>query len=61
MKIGANYSGNGISEFTVWAPLIQAAAVKLLSKPERLIPMKKDESGYWKTVVDNVPPGTLYL
>ncbi len=61
MKIGANYSGNGISEFTVWAPLIQDAAVKLLSKPERLIPMKKDESGYWKAVVDNVPPGTLYL
>ncbi len=61
MKIGANYSRNGISEFTVWAPLIQDAAVKLLSKPERLIPMEKDESGYWKTVVDNVPPGSLYL
>jgi maltooligosyltrehalose trehalohydrolase len=61
MKIGANYSENGISEFTVWAPYIRDVAVKLLSEPERVIPMKKDESGYWKTVVDNVPPGTLYL
>ncbi|MEN8262194.1 MAG: malto-oligosyltrehalose trehalohydrolase [Nitrospirota bacterium] len=61
MKIGAKYSEKGICEFTVWSPFAKDVTLKLLSSPERLFPMKRDESGYWNTEVDNVHPGTLYL
>lgn len=61
MRIGADYLGNGRCEFNVWAPLLKDAAVKLVSPAERLIPMKKDNSGYWTALADDVYPGALYL
>ncbi len=61
MRIGANYLGEGRCEFVVWAPLLKAVSVKIVSPAERIIPMEQDNRGYWKTVVENVFPGSLYL
>ncbi len=68
MKIGANYLGNGKCEFIVWAPFVKNVELKIASSADaretlssRYIPMKKDESGYWRVIAGGVFPGTLYL
>ena len=61
MRPGARYLGNGASEFVVWAPLVKNMAVKVVSAPERLVPMERNESGYWTAMVSDLPPGTRYL
>ncbi|GJQ49001.1 malto-oligosyltrehalose trehalohydrolase [Candidatus Kuenenia stuttgartiensis] len=61
MRIGAHYLGNGTCEFVVWAPFLKSVAVKLISPDERLLPMKKDEKGYWKACVEDVYPGACYF
>jgi maltooligosyltrehalose trehalohydrolase len=60
MKIGANYIGNGNCEFAVWAPFREMVELKIISTPERLVPMSKDKLGYWKAVLNDVYPDTLY-
>lgn len=60
MKIGANYTGNGICEFVVWAPFRKRMDLKPIFPEEKIIPMKKDSMGYWRTVMTNVPNGLRY-
>ena len=59
MKPGAHYKNNQC-RFCVWAPHAQKMSVKLLTKPERFIPMQKDEKGYWHVIIEDVSPGTIY-
>ncbi len=61
MRIGANYLKNDQCEFVVWAPFVKSISLKLILQSEKLIPMQKDESGYWRIVVDDVKPGDLYF
>ncbi len=61
MKIGANYYGFGNCEFTVWAPLLKEVAVQIVSPQQRLIPMAKDDEGYWKVATSGIALGTLYF
>jgi len=61
MKIGARYYGNGRCDFVVWAPSVLDMSVKIVSPKERIIPMKRDERGYWSITVENMFPGTSYL
>ena len=60
MRIGANYLGNGNCEFVVWAPFREKVELKIVSTPERLVPMSKDKLGYWRAVLNDVSPDTLY-
>ena len=60
MKIGSNYLGNGQCEFRVWAPFRDSVAVHIVSPQDQVIPLQKDESGYWQETV-NADPGTLYV
>jgi maltooligosyltrehalose trehalohydrolase len=59
MKVGSQYLGNGICEFTLWSPLKNKVAVHLISPQENLLPMTKQEQGYWYLKAE-VEPGTLY-
>ena len=61
MKVGANYLGNDCCEFRVWSPLRENVSLKIVSPEERLVPLQKDEEGYWSAKVENVPPGTRYF
>ncbi|MBI4639117.1 MAG: malto-oligosyltrehalose trehalohydrolase [Candidatus Tectomicrobia bacterium] len=61
MRIGAHYLGHGRSEFIIWAPFLTEVTVRLVSPKERMIPMERDEWGYWHAVADSVYPGTLYF
>jgi maltooligosyltrehalose trehalohydrolase len=61
VKIGSNYLGNGRCEFTVWAPSHEEVSVHIVSPSDRLLPMQKDEWGYFKVLAENMEPGTLYF
>jgi maltooligosyltrehalose trehalohydrolase len=61
VKIGSIYLGNGRCEFTVWAPAHDDVAVQIVYPENRLIPLQKDEQGYFKTLAEGIEPGTLYF
>ena len=60
MEIGSKYLGNGRCKFTVWAPFHEEISVQIFSPNNRLIPMEKDEWGYFKALAEDIAPGTLY-
>lgn len=60
MKIGSNYLGKGRCEFVVWAPFREEVAVHIVSDKNQIIPMVKDEWGYFKVIAEQINPGTLY-
>jgi len=60
-EIGAIYRGDGVCDFYVWAPFLQELALRIVSDKEQLIPMEKDEKGYWHVRVKDIAPGTRYL
>jgi maltooligosyltrehalose trehalohydrolase len=61
MKIGSNYLGERRCEFVVWGPFLNKVDLKIVSTEKRIFPLRKDEKGYWATVVEEIFPGTLYL
>ncbi|BAZ69709.1 MAG: malto-oligosyltrehalose trehalohydrolase [Pelatocladus maniniholoensis HA4357-MV3] len=61
MYIGSQYLGDRTCKFTLWAPLEGNVAVHLVSPEEKIIPLQKDERGYWQGTVNNVEPGCLYF
>lgn len=60
MKIGSNYLGKGRCEFVVWAPFREEVDVHIVSDKNQIIPMVKDEWGYFKVIAEQINPGTLY-
>lgn len=61
VTLGATYLGDRQSAFTLWAPLLKQATVHLVAPADRLIPMTRDERGYWHATVTGVEPGALYF
>ncbi len=61
IEIGARYEGNGRCEFIVWAPQANEVAIRLVSPELRMIPMERDEWGYWRAKAEEITPGTQYL
>lgn len=60
-RIGAHITTKGSCEFTVWAPAAQNVEVQLVSKNNTLIPLQKQERGYWKSETSEAKVGDLYL
>ena len=61
LTLGAVYHSDRSCAFTLWAPLLKQAAVHLVAPEERLIPMTRDERGYWRATVTGIDPGALYF
>jgi maltooligosyltrehalose trehalohydrolase len=61
VKIGARYLDGNRCEFTLWAPLLDQVAVKLVAPTEQLLPMQPGEHGYWQVTAEDVQPGTRYF
>lgn len=59
--LGATYLGNNKVSFLVWAPFSEQLNVHILEPKERIIPLKKNDWGYFKTVASGIPVGSLYL
>ena len=60
MRVGSQYLGDNRCLFRVWAPLLKAVELAIVSADNRRIPMDKDGEGYWEATVRNISPGTLY-
>ncbi len=61
MRVGANVLGDGYCEFVVWAPLRYQVTVQILTPQERMLPMEKDDLGYWRVKATDIAPGTRYF
>lgn len=61
VKVGATYLGSGRCQFTVWAPLLDQVAVKILSSPEQSQLMQQDAEGYWHLLIEDIQPGDHYV
>jgi maltooligosyltrehalose trehalohydrolase len=61
VKVGTHYLGDARCQFTVWAPLRDQVAVKILSPHEQILPMQPLEYGYWQVIAEGVTPGTRYF
>lgn len=61
MKIGANYVGAGKCEFRVWAPFLNIVRLNIVSPSAEILPMEKDDRGYWHLLAEGVKPGIRYL
>ncbi|MCU0537949.1 MAG: malto-oligosyltrehalose trehalohydrolase [Hydrococcus sp. Prado102] len=61
VNVSARYLGNARCQFTVWAPLLEQVAVKIVSEPEKVIPLQPIGEGYWQVIVEGVEPSTRYL
>lgn len=59
-QLGSHFFGDRQCAFTLWAPLLKQAAVHLVAPEERLIPMVRDERGYWHATATGIDPGALY-
>jgi maltooligosyltrehalose trehalohydrolase len=61
IEIGARYLAETQQcQFTVWAPLSQSVALKIVSPEHKLLPMEKILSGYWQ-VTTEAQPGDRYM
>jgi maltooligosyltrehalose trehalohydrolase len=60
IPIGPTFQQNGECTFIVWAPECNSVDLVIKATPETIVPMKKDELGYWRAVVTNIEPGVLY-
>src|SRR5829696_909251 len=60
MGTGAYYLRNNNSEFIVWAPRASRVELKVIHPREQVLPLLQEEGGYWRAVIENISPGTLY-
>jgi maltooligosyltrehalose trehalohydrolase len=58
---GAHLLAEGSCSFTIWAPRVRSIAVHLLSPHDRVLPLQPQQRGYYRTTVDGVTAGGLYL
>lgn len=61
MKVCADYVGNETCEFTIWAPFLENIELQLVSPGNKTLLMNKDEWGYWRAVVEEIPPVAKYF
>ena len=61
MEIGALYQNEQCCEFVVWAPFRHLVTLHILTPSEQRFPMHRDETGYWRIVLRDMPVGTQYL
>ncbi|MGH9345456.1 MAG: malto-oligosyltrehalose trehalohydrolase [Terriglobia bacterium] len=60
VSLGATFLGEGRCRFLVWAPKSSSVDVLVLQPHPQRAPMQKKERGYFETVLENVPRGSLY-
>lgn len=59
--LGATYLGDGRCQFCVWAPRAAHVDLHIVEPAARLVPMERQERGYYQVLVENVQPGTRYF
>lgn len=60
LDIGATPTIGDAVKFRVWAPYAKSVAVQLVDQDRVMVPMQRDERGYFETVVTGVVPRSRY-
>ncbi|MFC5407686.1 malto-oligosyltrehalose trehalohydrolase [Larkinella bovis] len=60
-NLGAGFSGPETVVFTVWAPKKKRMTIHLVHPVDRMVPMAKDNDGYFSVTVEGVRPGDRYF
>ncbi|MBX3332749.1 MAG: malto-oligosyltrehalose trehalohydrolase [Nitrospira sp.] len=60
LDIGATPRSGDAVKFRVWAPYAKSVAVQLVDQDRVMVPMQRDERGYFETVVTGVVPRSRY-
>lgn len=60
MQLGSWYLGDRQTCFTLWAPLLKEVSLHIVAPEDKLLPMQRDEQGYWQ-ITTEAEPGTLYF
>jgi maltooligosyltrehalose trehalohydrolase len=56
-SIGVSFNNSGIAEVRVWSPKAELISIKLEAQ---MLPLDKDEHGYWSLNTDQIKPGDQY-
>ena len=59
--VGATSLGDGRCRFEVWAPHARQVSVELLAPSPKVVPLQPAERGYFRAVLNDVPPGARYF
>ena len=59
--LGATYLGQDKIRFLVWAPFSERLDVHIVEPREWTLPLDKNEWGYFETVAEGIPVGSLYF
>jgi maltooligosyltrehalose trehalohydrolase len=60
-SLGATYLGRDRTRFLVWAPFSERVELHIVAPRERTISLDKKERGYFETLAEGVPAGSLYF
>ena len=60
LDIGATPASADTVKFRVWAPHAKSVAVKLIDQDRVVVPMQRDDRGYFEAVVDGIVPRARY-
>jgi maltooligosyltrehalose trehalohydrolase len=60
-RLGANFLGEGRCRFCVWAPKARTVDVRVGSPREKVARLHEEGGGYYKGVVEEIEPGSLYF
>ncbi len=52
VQIGSQKIKNDQYEFVVWAPFAKSISIKIVQPAESIIPLDKEDNGYWRGVAD---------
>jgi maltooligosyltrehalose trehalohydrolase len=58
---GATCLGQDRTRFVVWAPFRERVEAHVITPPEKILPLQKDEQGYFTLEAEGIPAGSLYL
>ena len=58
-EIGANYSPDNGTLFTVWAPAAEQVDV-VIKDNDKIIPLQRETFGYWTGLSEETGPGARY-
>jgi maltooligosyltrehalose trehalohydrolase len=61
VTLGATYLGHDRTRFVVWAPFRERVEVHIVEPLERILPLDKNEWGYFSTIAGDLPVGSLYF
>lgn len=59
-RLGATLLDGGRCRFCVWSPEAKRMDLHLIGDNDRLLPMKRDERGYFEVEVEDIQPGQRY-